>query len=494
MVGRIRGGAGRTPRGRASIREHSRSRCPTGCTGTCSGCSRRCSPGSLRRAASDGAAGRTSASTPGGSTTRCSTPTAGCSDFRSTTGTRGPTAMVARAHARVPREPTSTRSTGIQTMPINTVFQLLADECAGPRSRSADADRADPGPAFSFWLSGELVNEAHGRVDDRAARRPQRTLGARHCSSSCGCRRGRSRTIRSSPGTTLGPVLRAHAATAGRCCRRRPSTPSAGHDTASAFVAAPLRGPDAAMLSSGTWSLLGLELDEPVLTDRGVRLQPHQRARRRRHDPPAGQRDGPVAGAGVPPPLERAGVAYDYEELLGSPQRPSATCRSSTPTTTACSPRATCRRGSPRPAARSVKRRPASPGEFVRSAILVSLACKYRLVLERLERVTGREIAIVHVIGGGARNELLCQLTAATARPAGARRPGRGDRARQRARPGACRRRARLAGRAARAWPLRSAHRRIFEPGHDGAIAEDELTAVPRRRPACTGPRSSALA
>jgi rhamnulokinase len=47
----------------------------------------------------------------------------------------------------------------------------------------------------------------------------------------------------------------------------------------------------------------------------------------------------------------------------------------------------------------------------VRSAV-TSLACKYRLVLERLERVTGREVDVVHVIGGGARNRLLCELTA----------------------------------------------------------------------------------
>jgi rhamnulokinase len=54
---------------------------------------------------------------------------------------------------------------------------------------------------------------------------------------------------------------------------------------------------------------------------------------------------------------------------------------------------------------------PSERGEIVRSALL-SLACKYRLVLERLELVTGRDIELVHVIGGGARNELLCRVTA----------------------------------------------------------------------------------
>jgi rhamnulokinase len=60
---------------------------------------------------------------------------------------------------------------------------------------------------------------------------------------------------------------------------------------------------------------------------------------------------------------------------------------------------------------RAGQRAPASTGELVRS-ILVSLACKYRLVLEGLERVTGRNIETIHVIGGGARNAVLCQITA----------------------------------------------------------------------------------
>ena len=54
---------------------------------------------------------------------------------------------------------------------------------------------------------------------------------------------------------------------------------------------------------------------------------------------------------------------------------------------------------------------PDDRGAMVR-AILVSLACKYRWVLERLEAVTGREVRRIHVVGGGARNALLCRLTA----------------------------------------------------------------------------------
>jgi rhamnulokinase len=55
--------------------------------------------------------------------------------------------------------------------------------------------------------------------------------------------------------------------------------------------------------------------------------------------------------------------------------------------------------------------RKASRGEIVRS-IYVSLAAKYKAVLERLEAVSGRDVRTIHVIGGGARNRLLCRLTA----------------------------------------------------------------------------------
>jgi rhamnulokinase len=54
---------------------------------------------------------------------------------------------------------------------------------------------------------------------------------------------------------------------------------------------------------------------------------------------------------------------------------------------------------------------PAGHAEYARS-ILVSLACKYRLVLDQLRSVTGRDVDVVHVVGGGVRNALLCQLTA----------------------------------------------------------------------------------
>jgi len=181
----------------------------------------------------------------------------------------------------------------------------------------------------------------------------------------------------------------------------------AGHDTASAFAAAPVDGDDSAILSSGTWSLLGLELPAPVLgpdaaaanltNERGVdgttRLLKN------------------VMGLWLVQECRRAWGTHDYDELhrlaaqapddvpLIDPDDEAFLAPGDMPARIA----AHCER--------TGQRAPDAPGETVR-AILVSLACKYRVVLRSLERVSGRRVRCVHVIGGGARNALLCQLTA----------------------------------------------------------------------------------
>jgi rhamnulokinase len=180
----------------------------------------------------------------------------------------------------------------------------------------------------------------------------------------------------------------------------------ASHDTASAFVAAPVAGEHAAILSSGTWSLLGVELPAPVLDDaardanltneRGVdgttRLLKNvmglwleqECARLWGLDHAAVFH----AAAAAPP----GGPLFDPDDdaflhPCDMPARIAQACE---------------RAGQPAPV---------GPGAITRS-ILESLACKYRLVLEGLERVTGRSLRRIHVIGGGARVELLCRLTA----------------------------------------------------------------------------------
>jgi rhamnulokinase len=300
--------------------------------------------------------------------------------------------MVTRAHARVSAEELYS-VTGVQTMPINTVFQLLAD-AAAPR-----AERIALVPdLLSFWLSGELVNEVTnasttGLLDARAG------TWARGLIERLGLPAAPFAGEPVEPGTTLGPLLEHHGIAADVHL-------VGSHDTASAYVAAPVRSENAAILSSGTWSLLGLELNAPVLTDqarefnltneRGVdgtiRLLRNvvglwlvQECHR--HWGASYDELGELAAQA------RADVPLfdpDDDGFLRSGDMPALIVAACTET------------GQPAPEGR---------GEIVRS-VLTSLACKYRLVLDRLELVTGREIEVVHVIGGGARNALLCRLTA----------------------------------------------------------------------------------
>ncbi|HEY2654265.1 MAG TPA: FGGY-family carbohydrate kinase [Solirubrobacteraceae bacterium] len=310
--------------------------------------------------------------------------------------------VMALTHNRVPRDELYGR-TGIQTIPINTVYQLVAE-------RGSGAAHAGEGIALipdliNLWLTGELANEttiasttglleATGRswALDLIARLgiPERPFT------------GEALT----PGRNLGSVHARHGDLHGI-----PVHLVGSHDTASAFVGAPLERPGAAVLSSGTWSLLGLEVREPVLgpdaaaynltNERGV----EDTVRLLRN----------VMGLWLVQECRRAWTAagreLGYDELcrvaseapadvpLFDPDQSSLLRGGDMPTLIAAACTATGQTA------------PVGPGRVIRS-ILVSLACKYRLVLEQLQLVTGRQIEVVHVVGGGVRNTLLCQLTA----------------------------------------------------------------------------------
>ncbi len=303
--------------------------------------------------------------------------------------------MVERAFERLPAERLYA-ATGIQTMPINTVFQLLADE--GSAALDSAQRIALVPDLLALWLCGELANErtnasTTGLLDARSGEwageaiaelgLPERLFGPLV-----------------EPGTTLGPLLAHHDL-------GDPAVYAvASHDTASAFAAA---GADehAAILSSGTWSLLGLELPDPVLSaaareanltnERGIdgttRLLKNvmglwllEESRKAWDDPPYDELHRLAEAETGEVPL----FDPDDEALLrpgDMTQRIAAACEA---------------------AGQSA---PREPGAVVRS-ILVSLACKYRWTLERLEAVSGREVHRIHVVGGGVRNALLCRLTA----------------------------------------------------------------------------------
>jgi rhamnulokinase len=315
--------------------------------------------------------------------------------------------MVERAHARVPRAELYA-TTGIQTMPINTVFQLLAEE--GSAALGVAERIALVPDLLALWLTGEATNErtnasTTGLLDARSGEWAWEVIDELGLP-----RRLFGELIE--PGTEIGSLLHVHTREAG-INGEVPVLAAASHDTASAFVAAPVRdGAQAAILSSGTWSLLGMELPAPVLDERALEfnltnergvdgttrllrnvmglwlLQECRRAWGARGARPPSYEE--LARLAAEAPADVPLFDPDLDELLAPDDMPGAIA-------------AACERLG--------QSAPSGQGALVRS-ILISLACKYRLVLERLEAATGRAVEVVHAVGGGARNELLCQLTA----------------------------------------------------------------------------------
>jgi rhamnulokinase len=205
-----------------------------------------------------------------------------------------------------------------------------------------------------------------------------------------------------SPGTVIGPVL------AGLGLPGAPDVVAVGsHDTASAVVGVPAATANFAYISCGTWSLVGLELDGPVLTDESrlanftneggvdgtvrflrnvMGLWPLQESMR-------GWGLADVGGLLRDAAREPAfGSVVDLDDPVflppgDMPSRVAAACRAS---------------GQPVPA---------TPPAVTR-CILDSLAVAHRRAVRVAQELSGRHADAVHVVGGGARNALLCQLTA----------------------------------------------------------------------------------
>ena len=320
--------------------------------------------------------------------------------------------MVEAATALVPR-PDIYRATGIQFMPINTLYQLLS-MVKSDDPLLVQADRLLlMGDLFAHFLCGstvaEYTNASTSQCLDPVARDWARPLLERLGIPT------RLLPDIVQPGTVLGPLRSDVADDTGLSAARAVAT--ASHDTASAVVGAPLAGPGTAFLSSGTWSLIGLEVPAPVITDASyaanltneggvggtIRLLRNvaglwlvQESRRALW--PAG--DGPsyeeLAALAAASPAFTAIIDPDDERFLRPgdlPARVRAFCRET---------------GQPIPA---------DTGTLVR-VLLESLALRYASALDELATAAGHPVDAIHVIGGGVNHRLLCQFTAdATGRP-----------------------------------------------------------------------------
>jgi rhamnulokinase len=298
-------------------------------------------------------------------------------------------------------------ATGIQFMPINTLYQLAADvdSCGGL------LERADVfltiGDYFNYLFSGvPCVDESLAsttQVYDPRSRQWSKELIER-----CGLPAHLFPRI-VPPGTVLGPLLPDQATQAGVS----PTVvASCSHDTGAAVAAVPMTGGDDwAYLSSGTWSLLGVELPAPLINDHARRLNFTNEAgfggttRFLKN----------IVGLWVLQELRRSwaadGIELDYGALTEQ-------ARAAEPFRSLIRPDDE-RFGSPggmpakvadfcRETAQPV---PETPGQFAR-CVLESLALLYGATLDDLESVTGRKVARIHVVGGGSRSDLLNAFTA----------------------------------------------------------------------------------
>ncbi len=294
--------------------------------------------------------------------------------------------------------------TGLQFMPINTIYQLAAETPERLRAARRIVLLAD---AFNFLLCGvaraeESLASTTQLYNPRTRDWSARLLNALELS------RDIFPPIVPS-GTVLGALKQELARELG--IKAMPVIASCSHDTGAAVAAVPAHGDDWAYLSSGTWSLLGAELSSPLLTDQcrefnftneigfggSVRLLKN------------------IVGLWIVQECRRewarAGTDFDYATLmnLAAEAPPSVSqidpddARFVAPGDMPGKIAAFCRE--------TRQPVPPTPGATVR-CVLESLALLYAREFAKLETLAGKKFTRLHIVGGGSRNELLNQFTA----------------------------------------------------------------------------------
>jgi len=296
--------------------------------------------------------------------------------------------------------------TGIQTQPFNTIFQPVAGR-GSPALAAARRLLLVP-DLLGAWMTGvqgaEITNASTTGLLDARTRTWALDLAA-----AAGIEPHLFPPLRA-PGTLLGHATPSVRARIGHP-EELPVWTVASHDTASAVVAVPASSADVAYISCGTWSLVGLELDAPVLTeasrlanftneagiDGTVRFLRNvmglwvlQESLRAWRDAGADVDLPDLLRRAVDVPALRTVVDIDAPELLPPGDMPARLAAAASAT------------GQPVPG---------SPAELVR-CILDSLALAYRRAVRTAAELADHPVRTVHLVGGGARNALLCQLTA----------------------------------------------------------------------------------
>jgi rhamnulokinase len=323
--------------------------------------------------------------------------------------------MLEHAFKIVPK-PEIFAATGLQFMEISTLYQLLALQKQSPEVLDvADCFLMIP-DYFNWCLSGAKVVEFTNATTTQFFHATNHTWAFELLKRFDLPARIFPQVVQ--PGTRLGPLRKSITDQSGLA--QIDVIAPATHDTGSAVAAVPATNtgqPNWAYISSGTWSLMGVEVRSAILSPRAMELNVTNE----------GGVDGTyrllknIMGLWLVQQCKRVfearGRSFQYPELV-------QLAAAATPLRSFIDPDA-ARFLNPADMTQAIQDYcretkqplPETEGQFIRCA-LESLALKYKLVLSGLEELTGVPVQVIHIVGGGSRNTLLNQFTAnACARP-----------------------------------------------------------------------------
>ncbi len=320
--------------------------------------------------------------------------------------------ILEEAFGRVPREAIFKR-TGNQFMKFNTIFQLLATKLQSPWLLKEASHLLMIPDYLNFILCGNKISE-FTIASTTQAYDP--------------CKKEWAWSLLEEfelppeifpdvvePGTVIGKLIPSIAKELG--CKEIPVIAPAEHDTGSAVAAVPAFGGEHAYISSGTWSLMGIEVMEPLITRDTLEYN--------------FTNEGGVCGTfrllknimGLWLVQEcrrtwaREGESLSYNELTSMAEKAPPFLSLINPDDEAFLNPEKMPEEIVKFCSRTNQHIPSNKGEIVR-CILESLALRYRWTLEKLEEISGKKLTTIHIVGGGTRNRLLSQLTAnVTRRP-----------------------------------------------------------------------------
>ena len=297
--------------------------------------------------------------------------------------------------------------TGIQFMELNTLFQLISLK----KYRPWMLERADKmlfmPDLFGYMLTGKMCAEYSIASTSQLIDLDKRTW-SKEILDAFGIKESVFAPL-VQPGTVLGELSKEVCEECG--VDPVPVISVCGHDTQSAITSVPCEDGDFAFLSSGTWSLFGTELDKPIVNETsmninitneggfdgstgflkniiGLWLIQESRQQWKREGKEYSYAD-----------LEKLALAAEPFKCFIDPDAPEFVPHGNIPERV----REFCRK--------TGQYVPETVGEIMR-CIYESLAMKYRLTFEKLRECTERDYPVIHVIGGGTKDGLLCQMTA----------------------------------------------------------------------------------